>query len=275
MKIIFNSSMPRSGSTLLQNILAQNEAIYASPTSGVLELLYGARINFTDCLEFKAQDQQLMRKGFQGFCRCGLEGWYSNITDKPIVIDKSRGWLGFSEWLNMFVDSPKIIVCVRDLRYILGSMEILYHKNSDKVDKLENPSNMKFLTVHQRINDWLAGPPVGLSLLRIYDAVQRGTINNMCVIRYEDLLATPDKVLKKIYTYIEEPFYQHNLGDIKQVTFENDAVHDISELHKIRPVLAASETDPYELFGKTACDNIVSQNEWYFDYFYSAKSKFC
>ena len=46
-KIFFQSSLPRSGSTLLQNILAQNPDFYATPTSGVLELLYAARANYS------------------------------------------------------------------------------------------------------------------------------------------------------------------------------------------------------------------------------------
>ncbi len=32
--IFYQSSLPRAGSTLLQNILAQNPDIYATPTSG-------------------------------------------------------------------------------------------------------------------------------------------------------------------------------------------------------------------------------------------------
>ena len=64
-KIFFQSSLPRSGSTLLQNILAQRDDMYATPTSGVLELLYGARANYTDSPEFKAQDTELMKKAFQ------------------------------------------------------------------------------------------------------------------------------------------------------------------------------------------------------------------
>ena len=44
-KIFFQSSLPRAGSTILQNILAQNPEIYATPTSGVLELVYAARAN--------------------------------------------------------------------------------------------------------------------------------------------------------------------------------------------------------------------------------------
>ena len=39
----FISGLPRSGSTLLQNILSQNPRFYCSPTSGLFDLLYNAR----------------------------------------------------------------------------------------------------------------------------------------------------------------------------------------------------------------------------------------
>ena len=43
--IFFQSSLPRSGSTLFQNIVAQRPDFYATPTDGTLELLYAARQN--------------------------------------------------------------------------------------------------------------------------------------------------------------------------------------------------------------------------------------
>ena len=63
-KLFFQSSLPRAGSTLLQNILAQNPDVYATPTSGVLELVFAARGNYTNSPEFKAQDSDLMKTGF-------------------------------------------------------------------------------------------------------------------------------------------------------------------------------------------------------------------
>ena len=43
-KLFFQSSLPRAGITLLQNILAQNPSIYATPTSGVLELIIRTKL---------------------------------------------------------------------------------------------------------------------------------------------------------------------------------------------------------------------------------------
>src|SRR5688500_18398279 len=124
-KIFFNSSLPRSGSTLLQNILAQNPRFYCSPTSGVITLLESARLAFVDGPPFKAQDPKAMQAGFRGLCRAALHGFYAGVTDKPLCVDKSRMWLLNYEWLEWFYPAPKILVCVRDLRDIVGSMEKL------------------------------------------------------------------------------------------------------------------------------------------------------
>ena len=44
-RIFCQSSLPRAESTLLQNILAQNPAFYGTSTSGLLELIFGARLS--------------------------------------------------------------------------------------------------------------------------------------------------------------------------------------------------------------------------------------
>ena len=117
-KIFFQSSLPRAGSTLLQNIMGQNPEFYVTPTSGVLELLFGARINYTNGQEFKAQEEELMKKGWLNFCKAGLSGFYDGVTDKPYVIDKSRGWGIHKPFLDTFMDNVKIVCMIRDPRAI-------------------------------------------------------------------------------------------------------------------------------------------------------------
>ena len=90
-KIFFQSSLPRVGSTVFQNIISQDPRFYASPTSGLLELIFAARHNYTESPEFKAQDAETMKKAFFGFCLEGIKGYYNAITDKQFILDKSRG----------------------------------------------------------------------------------------------------------------------------------------------------------------------------------------
>ena len=89
-KIFFQSSLPRAGSTLLQNILAQNPDFYTTPTSGLIEMLYRSRNAYSDSPEFKAQDEETMKKAFMGYCRGGLEGYFKDITDKKYIVDKLK-----------------------------------------------------------------------------------------------------------------------------------------------------------------------------------------
>ena len=56
-KVFFNASLPRAGSTLLQNVLMQNPDIYATQSSGVVEFLLNARTLYSTGDAFKAQDQ--------------------------------------------------------------------------------------------------------------------------------------------------------------------------------------------------------------------------
>jgi len=54
-EIYFINGMPRSGSTLLCNILAQNPEFHVTPTSGLSELVRGGAILFkaqvSSCIE--------------------------------------------------------------------------------------------------------------------------------------------------------------------------------------------------------------------------------
>jgi hypothetical protein len=78
-KIFFNASLPRAGSTLLQNVLMQNPEIYSTPTSGLIEFLLSARSIYSTGDAFRAQDQDEMKKAFQGFCLSGLYGYFNGI----------------------------------------------------------------------------------------------------------------------------------------------------------------------------------------------------
>ena len=99
---MFNSSLPRAGSTLLQNIFAQNPEFYVTPTSGVLELLYSSRAIYSESLEFKAQDKETVTGGFRKFCLHGMMGYFKGVTDKPYILDKSRGWGIHYDFVDFF-----------------------------------------------------------------------------------------------------------------------------------------------------------------------------
>ena len=173
-KIFFQSSLPRAGSTLLQNILGQNPDFYVTPTSGVLELLFAARGNYTNDNAFKAQDPKLMKKGWLNFCRQGIEGFFTDITDKKYVVDKSRGWGIHYNFLNSFYPNPKVVCMVRDLRSIYASMEKNFRKNQDKDAGIVNWAEMKATTTAKRVDHWAQTPPIGIAVERLKQMIDEG-----------------------------------------------------------------------------------------------------
>ena len=54
--IFYQSSLPRVGSTLFQNIMGQNPLFYVTPTSGMIDLMLGTRIGYNGNKESKAGD---------------------------------------------------------------------------------------------------------------------------------------------------------------------------------------------------------------------------
>jgi len=268
MKIFYNSSMPRSGSTLLQNILGQNPDFYVTPTSGLLELIYGAKYNYANSPEFKAQDKALMAKAFTNFCREGIKGYFSAITDKENIIDKSRGWGINYDFINTIFPNAKIVCIVRDLRDVLASMEKNFRKsNVLGINPILNNQEMKGTTIFKRVNVWVNSQPVGLALERISDMIKMGHAKNVLFVKYEDLLTKPNEVMKTIYNHFELPYYQHDWENIPQITEEDDTVYGAYGDHKIQEKLGTLKHNYNEVLGVDVSNYIKNNFKWYFDYF--------
>jgi len=267
-KIFYQSSLPRSGSTLLQNILAQNPDIYATPTSGLMELIYPARTNYTTSPEFISQDPELMKKGFLAFCKSGIYGWVNAISDKKYYIDKGRSWSIHYDWLKMIFDkSPKIIIVVRDLREIFASMEKNYRKNPDKLNLILNWENLSNTTIPKRIDTWVNGVPIGIALERLQEVISFGNDIHMHFVKYEDLCLYPEQTMQKIYEYLEIPTYIHNFDYIKQVTQEDDLINGGFGDHKIRNNLSLTQPYSKQILGEGICDWIYNHYGWFNNYF--------
>ena len=173
-KIFFQSSLPRVGSTVFQNLMNQDPRFYASSTSGLLELAFAARYNYTNSPEFKAQDAEIMKKAFLAFCREGFFGYYSAITEKQYVIDKSRGHFAHYDFIDSFYPNPKIICLVRNLPDIIASMEKMFRKNQYKSSPLVDHSKMQGTTTPKRVDIWFNSPPIGLAIERLNEAIRQG-----------------------------------------------------------------------------------------------------
>jgi sulfotransferase len=271
-QLFFQSSLPRSGSTILQNILAQNSDIYATPTSGVLELIFAARQNYTDSAEFKAQDTDLMRNGFLSYCKHGIFGFYDAITNRKYVVDKSRGWGIHYDFLQSVLgEQPKIICMVRDLRDVFASMENNFRKHPEMAQPIVNWAEMRGTTVPKRIDVWSQSPPIGLAIERLQEIIRLGNDKRILFVKYEDLCLNPTTEMVRIYQYLEVDYFHHDFENIIQFTKEDDTVYGAFGDHTIRNELKLLPSKAKQLLGKEVCDWIYNNYKWFNDYFKYSK----
>ena len=266
--IFYQSSLPRAGSTLLQNIIGQNPDFYVTPTSGVLELIFAARHNYTNSPEFKAQDHTIMENGFRGFCSEGVHGFYNAITDKPYVLDKSRGWGYYQDFIKFFAgDDIKIICMIRDPRAIISSMEKQHRKNPQLANEIVDDKSLQGITTEQRIDVWVRSQPVGLAFDRLRQIISQGNANNMLFVKYEDLTANPKHELKRIYDYLKLPEFNHNYDHVEQITKEDDEIYGIYGDHNIRTKVEVQPNDFNDILGREAAQWVTQYYQWFYDYF--------
>jgi len=269
MKIFFNSSMPRSGSTLLQNILGNNPDFYATPTSAVLDYLNASKKIYTNSLTVKAQDEEVMKKAFLMYSRFALEGYFLGLTQKKYVIDKSRGWALNMPYLKSFYPEPKIICMVRDLRDILVSMEKNHRKHPDKWDSSMDWERPSGITISDRIAMWMHphSKPVGNTLYNLMEVFHRGDLDNFLFIRFEDLCQDPETEMRKVYEFLNLPYFHIDYNNIKQVTFEDDKFHGKYGDHKIKSKIEPLESKADEILGEHICSHLYEKYKWYFQNF--------
>lgn len=267
-RIAFQSSLPRSGSTLLSNIVGQNPEFHVTPTSGLLDLLKGARHYFSQGIEFQAQEPQLMNKAFAGFCRGGLEGYAAGLTDKPWLLDKSRGWGIHYPFLDAFYPNPKIICMVRDPVDIFCSMERNLRKAKLRNPGLVKPEKMLNTSLEKRLDYWSNSDPVGLALEHLQDILRQGIDQQMLFIRYEDLCVHPQQELDRFYAYLGiESYPHHDFNNVEQITQEDDRVYGIFGDHKINSKVSLEPSQALDILGKSLCDKIRRRYSWLYERF--------
>lgn len=227
------AGLPRSGSSLLCNILAQNSSFHVTPTNGIVDLIVRVRNQWNEIESFNANPDNDARIRVM---KNMLYGFHKPHKDK-VVFDKSRGWLHHIALLEKLIGKKaKVLVTVRDLRDVLASFEKLWRLNSERLLSQEKQFPVDFQTVEGRCKIWAdASQIVGSSFNSIKDALARGYGDRMHFVKYEELTVNPHKVLKDIYGFLGEDNFNHDFDNVVQVLNENDEVgYGIPNLHTIR-----------------------------------------
>src|SRR5258708_18423399 len=116
-KFHFISGMPRSGSTLLAAILNQNPRFRSGMTSPLADIMgvVMAETSSKNDFSFDVSDEH---------------------ADAGVVFDTSRLWCSRMQLLETLFPEAKVIACVRQLSWVLDSMERLERRQPVGVSKV-------------------------------------------------------------------------------------------------------------------------------------------
>ena len=257
--IFYLGGLPRSGSTLLCNILAQNKSLYVSKaTSGCSEIFYRVKNQWSLVTEHLAEG--INQAQMYGVLKSLLQSYHNTYSN--VIIDKSRNWLSLYEELEMANgEKPKIIVPVRNLNQVFASFEKLWRKHKWELTVEDYPESQ---TVEGRCNIWSRNDqPVGIAYNRVKDIISRGHKDDVLFLEFDLLTSNPARAMELVYNYLELPYYQHNFDYVEQYTEEDDLnVHGIPDLHTIRNKVQPLVDDSREILGDELHDKYSNLEVW-------------
>lgn len=252
--------LPRAGSTLLTNILAQNPDIHTTPTSGCHDVLFGIKNNWNALIEHKASAELADEKNQKRVLVAAFDAYHD--TGKPIVVDKGRGWTSMMEMVEWLTDEKaKVLVPVRDIPQILASLENLHRKNIST----RNQSGVyeEGQTTAGRVSQNLRSTSVfGLAYDRLKDAIHRGYSDRLHFVEFDDLTKSPKRKMQEIYKFLDLPNFEHDFENVKQVHHEDDEVHGMPGLHTIRPQVRPVEDVAVKTLGKELVKEYTGSEFW-------------
>jgi sulfotransferase len=226
----FISGLPRSGSTLLAAILRQNPKIHAgmsSPVGPLFQRLLGAMGPQNEFSVFMTPNQR------ENVLRGLFDSYYKDIHPTRLVFDTGRLWCAKMAAIARLFPQARVIVCVRELAWIMDSFERILRRNPLVTSRMFQPHDAG--TIYTRVNA-LAAPmgTVGFPWNAVQEAFYGEHASRLLVIDYEALTRDPKRAIDFIYQALDLPAFAH---DFDNVTYEDggevDAQLGVPGLHTV------------------------------------------
>ncbi len=227
----FISGLPRSGSTLLSAILRQNPRFHAGMSSPVASLFEGVIAQVSAGSELSTMvDQPQRARLLKGL----FDSFYTD-TPNPVIFDTNRAWTAQLPALMQLYPQAKIICCVRDVAWVMDSLERQFRNNPFENTKLfNNPGERS--TVYTRVEALAnANRLVGFPWHALKEACYSEFATRVLLVEYDLLAARPADVFKLIYEFLGETPYAHDFSNVQYDAPAFDAQLGLDGLHRVHP----------------------------------------
>lgn len=243
----FISGLPRSGSTLMAAVLRQNPRFHAGMSSPIAGLFDGMIAQVSAGTELSttvthAQRARLLRGLF--------ESYYAEY-DAPVIFDTNRAWTAMLPALMEVFPDAKVVCLVRDVSWIMDSMERQFRQNAFEHTRLFNNSAERS-TVYTRV-EALSGANrlVGYPWHALREACYSDYADRVMIVEYDLMTNRPAEIMRLVYEFLDEEHFEHDFANVTYDAPAFDAQLGLDGLHRVhREVMPRARTTilPPDLF---------------------------
>ena len=230
-QLFFLVGMPRSGNTLFASIMNQNPEIAATPNSITLEIMKDLfLLKQTDVFQNYPD-----HKSLDNVLDVVYDNYYKNWS-QPIIIDRGPVMTpgNFALMQKHFKRPFKCIVLLRDVMDVLASYMKWYTENPDAF-----PNRFNLKNDEEKLGMIMnKDGAVAKDLEAIKNAFNYPDICHF--VKYDDLVAQPEQEIRKVYQFMNLPYFNHKFEDLQQVEVNGMKYDDTivgKNMHNIRSVV--------------------------------------
>jgi sulfotransferase len=218
-------------------LLLQNPALHAGITSPVGSLFSAMLREVSQGNETAAMIDDTQR---QALLRSVFDAYYHALHPFRTVFDTNRVWCIRLHIIAALFPQAKMICCVRDLGWVLDSIERLIRQNRWQLSKIFDFDPLG--TVYSRIDGLTSrNGMVGFAYNALKQAIHSAESDRLMLLTYETLTQDPAYAMRAIYDFIGLPHFAHDFQDIRFDAAEFDARLGTPGLHSVRPIAGAIE----------------------------------
>ena len=227
----FISGLPRSGSTLTAGILRQNPRFHAGMSSPVAGLFEGIIAQVSSGTEFSSMvNQQQRARILRGL----FDSYYAELHE-PVIFDTNRAWTANLPALMRLFPEAKLICTVRNVAWIMDSLERQFRNNAFENTLLFN-SPAERSTVYTRVEALAsANRLVGYPWHALREACYSEFADRLVLVEYELMTQRPAEVFKLIYEFLGEEPFEHDFESVDYDAPKFDSQLGLDGLHRVHP----------------------------------------
>ncbi len=158
-----------------------------------------------------------------------LRGWHQDART-AVIVDKNRAWLHAIELLLHLEPEAKVIVCLRDLGQIYGSIEA-QHQRTILVDFIDHLADFDRFGRADMLfaKDKAIGAPL-VSLHAVPD-LPNGVQEHLYFMRFEDLMEKPAACMSHLHAWLGVDAREVDLANLSAGIAESDSHYHVKYLH--------------------------------------------